>query len=383
MTEPNTIKYDTFDGEDDVKICLFGWQKSGKQGFCKQFTYDINTKYINGKTNYRDPWVTTKKIKLDFGKYGINYKILNLYLDKKKDPMPIDISLYKDYDIIYIIYDINTFNDELYNAIKTKIAGIKLMWQWDQTRINEKIICIISNKIDTKMNPNDRLLHFNNDECPGKHKLNDRHSGREYKIGCDICEYYLSDVSLKANSVDDNKDEDKNNNDGNDNERTGFIGDDGDGEISGVHNEDVIYNEKLKEYCDKEGIYYYEFSVLHERWLSIENSEYICKITQMTHDIIGKYYVALNPKTSNDNTGSCDNIGSIIYDTLTILISFADLVTDLIMLYTYYINGWKPFFILSLIVLILAQLSYCFLFTQLYGPWKKNTYICNKKGIII
>ena len=52
----------------------------------------------------------------------------------------------------------------------------------------------------------------------------------------------------------------------------------------------------------------------------------------------------------------------IAFDSLTILISFADVVTDIFVLYEWYINGHNVYFITSLIILILANISYIIMF---------------------
>ena len=59
------------------------------------------------------------------------------------------------------------------------------------------------------------------------------------------------------------------------------------------------------------------------------------------------------------------------FDSLTILISFADVVTDVLVLYEWYVNGQNASFITSLIILILANLSYSIMF------WIKLGIYCN------
>ena len=64
---------------------------------------------------------------------------------------------------------------------------------------------------------------------------------------------------------------------------------------------------------------------------------------------------------------SKQNVGDTLFDILTIVISLSDLITDLLILNSYYTNGYYTFFYLSLSVVILAQLSYCWAFTVLFS----------------
>ncbi len=66
------------------------------------------------------------------------------------------------------------------------------------------------------------------------------------------------------------------------------------------------------------------------------------------------------------------NLGSLLYDTLTVCISLADLSTDIIVLYQFYINDRMPFFWTSLVIIILAQLSYCFAFVLRFAESKAS-----------
>ena len=56
------------------------------------------------------------------------------------------------------------------------------------------------------------------------------------------------------------------------------------------------------------------------------------------------------------------------YDLLTILISIADVTTDVWVIYKFYIDKRQTFFIISLIVMILAQLSYAIAFVFRFQP---------------
>ena len=56
------------------------------------------------------------------------------------------------------------------------------------------------------------------------------------------------------------------------------------------------------------------------------------------------------------------------YDLLTILISIADVTTDVWVIYKFYIDKRETFFIISLIVMILAQLSYAIAFVFRFQP---------------
>ena len=278
--------------DDEVKICIMGPKQSGKNTFRKQFTKSNNHRICEFILNY--------------GKFGIEKKILDVKMLKCNDVskyLNFDI---KKYDIVFIICDITTFNnDETIKWINDEINWIKEEWDWENGIINQKIIVFIANKIDLKIDGN-------------------------------------SAVELKYNDND------------------------------GINSD--VYDENMKQYCENEGIYYYEMSTRREYAMKGENKDYIFKAERIIRDIVSKYYIAMYPKTRKSSEGSCDSFGSIFYDILTIFISFADLITDLLMLYTYYINGWIPFFVLSIIIIVLAQLSYCVLFTRIYGPYNQYWY---------
>eukprot|EP01083_Nonionella_stella_P054904 144893_1 len=63
------------------------------------------------------------------------------------------------------------------------------------------------------------------------------------------------------------------------------------------------------------------------------------------------------------DTNSCVDL---IYDIATILISIADITTDVIVLISFYVEGRITFFIISLIILIIAQMAYSILFIIRY-----------------
>ena len=52
-----------------------------------------------------------------------------------------------------------------------------------------------------------------------------------------------------------------------------------------------------------------------------------------------------------------------LYDILTLLISIADVSTDVWVIYKFYLNKQMTFFIIAVIIMILAQLAYCVAFT--------------------
>ena len=61
-----------------------------------------------------------------------------------------------------------------------------------------------------------------------------------------------------------------------------------------------------------------------------------------------------------------------LYDSITGLISLADLVTDVIVMNDFYQKGRTEFFVISLIIIIMAQFGYCFCFVGKYGNWGKE-----------
>ena len=67
----------------------------------------------------------------------------------------------------------------------------------------------------------------------------------------------------------------------------------------------------------------------------------------------------------DEDTSKCINV---IYDILTIVISIADIVTDVIVLVSFYNDGRTAFFAISLVILIIAQMCYAVLFIWRYKP---------------
>jgi hypothetical protein len=61
-----------------------------------------------------------------------------------------------------------------------------------------------------------------------------------------------------------------------------------------------------------------------------------------------------------------DKYISYFYDFITAIITFSDLITDIMVCVYYYNKEWKIIFTISLIILIFAQLSYNFAFIVLY-----------------
>ena len=78
-------------------------------------------------------------------------------------------------------------------------------------------------------------------------------------------------------------------------------------------------------------------------------------------------------KYDGQNTTKCLNI---CYDVFTILISLIDFITDILVMAQFYNNNQSTFFIISLIILIIAQLSYCLTFAV------KNTDTRSKDSIV-
>ena len=64
------------------------------------------------------------------------------------------------------------------------------------------------------------------------------------------------------------------------------------------------------------------------------------------------------------------SLSDAVYDTITILISIADVTTDIIVLISFYNQGRISYFVISLIILILAQLAYSILFIIRYDVFK-------------
>ena len=52
------------------------------------------------------------------------------------------------------------------------------------------------------------------------------------------------------------------------------------------------------------------------------------------------------------------NVLGLVYDVFTIVVSLLDIITDVIVLIEFYLHGHMAFFYCSLIILLMAQLSY-------------------------
>ena len=69
-----------------------------------------------------------------------------------------------------------------------------------------------------------------------------------------------------------------------------------------------------------------------------------------------------------DESEENNNCINVTYDILTILISIADIVTDVIVLISFYNKERTAFFAISLVILIIAQICYSVLFIWRYKP---------------
>lgn len=68
-----------------------------------------------------------------------------------------------------------------------------------------------------------------------------------------------------------------------------------------------------------------------------------------------------------------------VYDTVTILISIADLITDLLVLGEFHKEKKQTFFVIALIILIVAQQSYAFAFYARFAVDGKNTSLGKRR----
>ena len=76
-----------------------------------------------------------------------------------------------------------------------------------------------------------------------------------------------------------------------------------------------------------------------------------------------------------DSTQACLLIAiNYLYDVLTLCISVADVATDIFVIYEFYVDKRDTFFIIAIIVMIIAQLAYCVAFiikfTNSEHTWK-------------
>ena len=98
-----------------------------------------------------------------------------------------------------------------------------------------------------------------------------------------------------------------------------------------------------------------ELSKYHEKQELTFLQKYVCCCnTNKWHDWIA------------NNLDSIINTFSITYDGITMIVSFMDLVTDILVLTEYYNKKYDYFFTTSLCIIIFAQLSYCVAFTLRY-----------------
>ena len=138
-------------------------------------------------------------------------------------------------------------------------------------------------------------------------------------------------------------------------------------------NDYTIHDGSTRTFCHSKGYFYCEMSIKYELWKmgKYGNNEKHSKIRKIFEEVVGKYHASKNPKKLNSDAGKCDTLSNVVYDCLAISISLADFITDVLMLYNYYINGWKAFFVISIIIMCIAQLSYCILFVYEYGHNEK------------
>ena len=66
--------------------------------------------------------------------------------------------------------------------------------------------------------------------------------------------------------------------------------------------------------------------------------------------------------TNNYCEKQCRRVGNGIYDTITVLVSLADVITDIVVLVGFYTNDRMAFFGISLSILILSQCAYTLVF---------------------
>ena len=79
---------------------------------------------------------------------------------------------------------------------------------------------------------------------------------------------------------------------------------------------------------------------------------------------------------------AASNCCNVFYDIFTILLSIADVATDIIVLVDFYIKGRMTFFAISLTILILAQCAYSMAFggrfntLENWGPFACCAFCC-------
>eukprot|EP01083_Nonionella_stella_P038748 105343_1 len=68
----------------------------------------------------------------------------------------------------------------------------------------------------------------------------------------------------------------------------------------------------------------------------------------------------------------CSQFFNYLYDAITGIISLADLITDVIVMYDFYVKQRMAFFVVSLIIIICAQIGYCGCFVVKYSNYKES-----------
>ena len=145
-------------------------------------------------------------------------------------------------------------------------------------------------------------------------------------------------------------------------------------DLLGNYDSDTVemHESKCKEFFDDNGLKCYDVSFIRD----------INGVYNIYKDMARNVYRDTYPIATLQNEPMKSNrFWNIFYDILTVLISFADLATDLWILYQYYVNERIPFFIIGLIIIIIAQLAYCFVFVQSFTPY--NWTITRKACIFI
>ena len=72
-----------------------------------------------------------------------------------------------------------------------------------------------------------------------------------------------------------------------------------------------------------------------------------------------------------------------IFDALTVVASAADQITDLLVLYQFYVDGLDTYFIVSLGIILLAQLTFAFTFTIERAEVRGDTWRAHRRRIVI
>ena len=115
-----------------------------------------------------------------------------------------------------------------------------------------------------------------------------------------------------------------------------------------------LENNEIEELCGQYGFKYYEINCDNKEYIYINIRNYILKQNYKKH-----YPMSWELGNTQNHW---NNFWNKLYDILTILISFADLGTDLWVLYQYYNKGRMTFFIIGLIIIIMTHIVYCVAF---------------------